>query len=68
MCGLFIESRSRASDVVEMSLAHVREGGVSVVKLDNSLVEVPIIAETLRADEGNMTRSVEMKFPNPNLT
>ena len=62
MCGLFMESRSRASDVVEMSLAHVREGGVSVVKLGNSLVEVPIIAETLRADEGNMTRSDEMKF------
>ena len=63
MCGLFMESRSRASDVVEMSLAHVREGGVSVVKLGKSLVDVPIIAETLRADEGNMTRSVVMKFP-----
>ena len=56
MCGVFTDSRDGASDVVEMSLEHVREAGVRVVKLGSSLAGVPIIAVTLSADEGSMTR------------
>ena len=55
---LFIDSRDGASGDVEMSLAHVREVGVSDAKLGISLAGVPIIAQTLSEDEGTMTRLV----------
>ena len=45
-----------------MSLAHVREDGVSVVKMGSSLAGDPIIPETRNADEGSIARLVILRF------